>query len=121
MEFARFIPARAGNATTLSATTASGTVHPRARRERASSVAATGELEQVPDELRLDRRRTALQFRRVVLAQCLAVDADDVCDLVLRRALAARRSWFGRSRRDSARAWMTRGKRADCFRVRLRR
>jgi hypothetical protein len=48
------------------------------------SVAAAGELEQVPDELRLDRRRTALQFRRVVLAQCLAVDADDVRDLVLR-------------------------------------
>ena len=43
-----------------------------------------GKLQQVSDELRLDRRRTALQFRRVVLAQCLAVDADDVRDLVLR-------------------------------------
>ena len=41
-------------------------------------------LSRVPDELRLDRRRTALQFRRVVLAQRLAVDADDVRDLVLR-------------------------------------
>jgi transposase len=48
------------------------------------SVAAARELEQVSDELRLDRRRTALQLRCVVLAQCFAVDADDVRDLVLR-------------------------------------